>query len=90
MAILIVGADRIKKLNTGIHKEYQEEIIHWKGRSRVAGKKYIIPSHVSKVIVFYDFINHNLMDLVKKQAKKNNVPVVYSKRAMSDLKEKLN
>lgn len=89
MAILIVGADRITKIHEEICMDQNQEIIHWKGRSKINSKKYIIPSDVDKIIVFYDFINHNLMYLIKKQAKRHNVPVVYSKRAMTSLMEKL-
>jgi len=89
MAILIVGADKLGNIDKEINIENDQEIIHWAGRSRVANKKYVLPCDVNMVIVFYDFINHNLMYLIKKQAKRNKVRVIYSKRNIIDLRRKL-
>jgi hypothetical protein len=89
MAILVVGADRLGNINKELNDVQCEDVIHWRGRDKMSSKKYIIPSSVDKVIIFYDFINHNLMNSIKRQAKKNSLPIIYSKRALSDLQVKL-
>ncbi|SHI79554.1 DUF2325 domain-containing protein [Parasporobacterium paucivorans] len=88
MAILIVGADRLGNINREIYNNCNEDIIHWTGRTKIGSKKYVIPNDVSRIFVFCDFINHNLMHLIKKQAKRNNVQIFYSRRSMAILNEK--
>ncbi len=88
MTVLIVGADRLGNIYDQLHKEGADEIIHWKGRCSSCEKKYVIPKNVQKVIVFCDFINHNLMGHIKKQAKRSGVPILYTRRAVSHIGEK--
>ncbi|HOJ77495.1 MAG TPA: DUF2325 domain-containing protein [Bacillota bacterium] len=80
MAVLIVGADRLGKIQEKITLD--NEIIHWSGRSKNCNKKSI-PKRVTQIIIFCDFVNHLLMYSIKKQARKEGVPVIYSKRALS-------
>lgn len=89
MAVLVVGADRLGNICDKLHSEGIDEIIHWKGRCHSCDKACAIPRNVEMVIVIYDFINHCFMEHIKKQAKKRGVPVIYSKRALSDLNMKI-
>jgi hypothetical protein len=82
MAILIVGADRLGNIYEQLSGDETQEIIHWTGRSKSCVKK-CIPKDVQKIIVFCDFVNHPLMKNIKKQAKKSEVPVIFSKRSLS-------
>jgi len=82
MRVLIVGADRLGNITKKLQQEGAEEIIHWTGRSKSFWNKEV-PRNVEKVIVFCDFINHKTMYNVKRQAKVSGIPVVYSKRAIS-------
>ncbi len=89
MTILVVGADRLGNIYDKLSNDGKAEIIHWKGRCSSCEKKCAIPKNVEKVIVFCDFINHNLMGHIKKQAKRSGVPVVYARRALSHLEMSL-
>lgn len=80
MAILIVGADRLGNIQKQITSE--NELIHWSGRCKNCSNK-CIPKRVSKIVICCDFVNHLLMYSIKKQARKEGVPVIYSKRALS-------
>jgi len=82
MTILIVGADRLGNIPEQLHKEGIEEIIHWSGRKKSDLIK-TIPKKVDSIILFCDFINHRLMNNIKRQAKAFNIPIVFSKRSMT-------
>lgn len=82
MVVLIVGADRLGNIQEQLCNEGAQEIIHWTGRCKTCIKK-CIPKRVQKIIVFCDYINHPLMGSIKKQAKKEGIPVTYTKRALS-------
>lgn len=72
-----------------ITKELQRygfrEIIHWSGR-KASAKKKSIPAKVEMVLVFHDFVNHGLMDVIREQARRRRLPIVFSRRGIADLK----
>ncbi|HEY8910992.1 MAG TPA: DUF2325 domain-containing protein [Desulfosporosinus sp.] len=82
MKVLVVGADHLGNIPLKLRQEGVKEIIHWSGRNKSSFNK-VVPKNIEKVIVFCDFINHNTMSSVKRQAKVNGIPVIYSKRALS-------
>ena len=82
MKVLVIGADRLGNIPLVLRREGVEEIIHWSGRNKSSFNK-AVPKNIEKVIVFCDFINHNTMSSVKRQAKVSGIPVIYSKRALS-------
>ncbi len=82
MVVLVVGADRLGNIHEQLSHDGTWEIIHWSGRCKACTNR-CIPKRVQKIIVFCDYINHALMGNIKKKAKKDGIPVVYSKRALS-------
>lgn len=84
--VLIVGADRLGNIQEELSREGAREIIHWTGRCKTCAAK-CIPKRVEKVVVFCDFINHALMGSIKKQAKRSGIPVIYCRRALSQLRD---
>lgn len=81
MTVLIAGADRLGNIPRELYTEGAKEIIHWTGRRKSVCNK-AIPKKIDKVIIFCDFINHNFMLSIKRQAKENGIPVIYCKRAI--------
>jgi len=82
MKVLVVGADRLGNIPLMLRRVGVEEIIHWSGRNKSSFNK-VVPKNIQRVIVFCDYINHNTMSSVKRQAKVFGIPVIYSKRALS-------
>jgi len=41
------------------------------------------------ILVFSDFVNHGLMYNIKKAAKENSIPILYSKRSNSCIQQAL-
>lgn len=82
--VLIVGADNLGSVPKTLNKKLGvEKVIHWDGRrTRVPGS---LPKGVSLVIVYTEFICHNMMKRVRKLAKKSKVPVIYLRRGLAEL-----
>jgi hypothetical protein len=81
MTVLVVGADRLGNIPIRLQEEGAKEIIHWSGRCKSCLKK-TIPKKVDKVIIFWDFLNHNLMTNIKQQAKAAGIPIIFQKRSL--------
>lgn len=89
MHVLIVGGDHLGNISQELQKHGVEKIHHWTGRNRPHWVERDIPRSVGLVLVFYDYINHNLASSIKRKAKDRGLPVVYSQRSWSSLGEKL-
>ena len=88
MTVLLVGADQLGNIPKELKKTGCREIIHWSGRKKMQLRKNI-PQGVDMVIVFHDFVNHTQMNSIKDQAKELKLPILFSRRAVTDLKQKI-
>lgn len=88
MTVLLVGADQLGNIPRELEQIGCKHIIHWNGRKANTRKK-CIPTNIDLVLVFYDYVNHGLMDIVKEQAKRRQLPVLFSRRGTCDLKKTL-
>ncbi|SET36950.1 hypothetical protein SAMN05660297_02180 [Natronincola peptidivorans] len=89
MKALLIGADRLGNIPTTLKEYGIQDYTHWTGRKK-GMRNLDIPIETDMIIVFYDFIEHNITKIVKEKAKQNNIPCVYSRRACSDLVRQLN
>ncbi|MBS4536934.1 DUF2325 domain-containing protein [Clostridium sp. D2Q-11] len=89
MTALLVGADRLGNIPDTLKQYGIKEYIHWSGRKK-GMRKFDIPQEAGMVIVFYDFIGHNIKDIVKEKAKQSNIPCIFTRRACTDLTKRLN
>ncbi|MEN1761236.1 DUF2325 domain-containing protein [Anoxynatronum sibiricum] len=88
MKALLVGADRLGNIPEALESFGIKEYTHWTGRKK-GMRRMEIPEETDVIIVFTDFIEHNMTKLVKDQAKQMKIPCVFSRRACSDLVNKL-
>jgi len=88
MKALLVGADRLGNIPDALTEYGVREYIHWTGRKK-GMRNMEIPDTTDMIIIFYDFVEHNITKVVKEKAKQNNIPCIFSKRACSDLVKKL-
>ncbi|MTI48693.1 DUF2325 domain-containing protein [Sporosalibacterium faouarense] len=88
MTALIVGGDSLGNIPDVLTQKGVDEYIHWSGRKKGMRNKKI-PKNTDMVIVLYDYIEHNLTKLIKKQSKSMDIPCLFSKRACTDLEKKL-
>lgn len=84
IGIVIVGGDNIGTINCNLCKNGFCIVKHISGRKN--SHKYIeIPHNADLVLVFTDFVSHNLCEHIKKESRRLGIKTVYSKRAWSYL-----
>lgn len=89
MTLMLVGADNLGGIEKNLHSLGVNNVYHMNGRNVKEQRKVKIPATVGCVIVFTDFVNHLTAANVKKMAKAQNLPVIFSKRSWCVLQEKL-
>ena len=80
MSIVVVGGDKIGNIIQKLSENGFSEIQHISGR-KPADKKFKISYETDLVLVLVDFINHSLMNTIKKESKKYGVQITFSKRS---------
>ena len=89
MSIMLVGADYLGGIEKNLQAMGIASITHVSGRDPMERGKIHIPKTVSLIVVLTDYVNHNTAAAVKRLAKSQGVPLVYSKRSWSALNEKI-
>lgn len=89
MTALVIGADYLGGIEQKMRDMGVTKIAHITGRNPGEVKKMNIPKSAAFVLVFTDYINHNLAKAVKSHAKAQSVPTVYAKRSWSAIEGKL-
>ena len=88
MSVLIVGGDHLGSIPKELKKIGVDNIRHMSSRNRNVIKRGM-PMTMDLIIVLHDYVNHNLANVTKKQAKECNIPVVFAKRSWSSIYKKL-
>ena len=88
-SVVIVGGDSLGLIERKLYERGVEKLIHVSGRKRSDSKRVVLNNQISAVLVFTDYISHNLMESVKSQAREFDIPVVFSKRSWSAVEQKL-
>lgn len=81
MTALVIGADYLGAIERKMRNMGVTEISHVSGRHPGEVKKMNIPKTAAFVLVFTDYVNHNIAKAVKNHAKAQSVPLVYAKRS---------
>ena len=88
MTALIVGGDYVEPLKREIRAHGHANVEHWDGRKAGYTRKSI-PGGTRLIVILIDYISHSLLIALKHQASRNNVPLVFCRRSMNDLRRKL-
>ncbi|MFQ5963368.1 MAG: DUF2325 domain-containing protein [Candidatus Scalinduaceae bacterium] len=88
MSVLIVGGDHLGSIPKELKKIGVDDIRHMSGRNKNVIKKGM-PLTMDLVIVLYDYVNHNLTDVIKKSARELSIPVIFARRSWSSIYKKL-
>lgn len=84
MALIVFGGDRLGNINTFLEKNGYQVIKHIRGRSK-GDLKFDIPCEAEGVLLFTDFLSHNLARSVKERAKKRGLKVYCTRRSWSHI-----
>lgn len=88
MTALIVGGDYVEPLKREIRAHGHAHVEHWDGRKAGFTKK-AIPGGTRLIVILIDYISHSLLIALKRKASCNNVPLLFCRRSMNDLRRKL-
>jgi len=84
--VIIVGADRLGNIETLLKDRGFSKLKHINGRHPKAQKcKPVSTSGARLMILFTDFVGHNVMRNFRKQAKEQQIPFIACKRSVCDL-----
>lgn len=73
MSVLVIGGDKITRLQTLLHTLGATKTHHWDSRRNSTSHRSL-PLNTDMIIMLTDFLKHNSMDHFKRQAKKSNIP----------------
>ncbi|MEG6615217.1 DUF2325 domain-containing protein [Peptococcaceae bacterium 1198_IL3148] len=89
MSVFIVGGDKLGNIGDKLKKYGFDRVFHEKGRKMIRNKNLNIPVKTGLVIVLTDFVNHNISEMIKKQAKNKEIPIIHTKRSWSAISQKM-
>ncbi|MCM3760175.1 DUF2325 domain-containing protein [Alkalihalobacillus oceani] len=87
-SILIVGGDRLGVIPEKLRAFGYTKINHISGRKVKMVKKQI-PYETNSILILTDYINHNMLHSIKKQAASQKIPVYFAKRSWSYIEQSL-
>ena len=79
-SLLVVGGDKIGNITKKLEQEGFKEVIHLDGRNTQMTRREI-PRNVDLILVLTDHINHNLSIVIKRKARKQEIPIRFSKHS---------
>lgn len=88
MSIIVIGGDHLGHIEKKLYERGVSQLIHVSGRKKSDYKRIVLSSKIGAVLIFTDYINHNLMEEVKYQARCLRIPVIFSKRSWSAVESK--
>jgi len=84
MSILLIGGDKVSNITKLLISLGVTKTTHWDSRKNSTSHKKI-PANTDAVIMLVDFLKHNSMSYFKKSAKKQNIPLICTRRGASSV-----
>lgn len=75
MSVLVIGGDRINRLQMLLKSIGVEKTYHWDSRNKSITHKSL-PQKTDMLIMLTDFLNHSAMHDFKRKAKKCDIPFI--------------
>jgi hypothetical protein len=88
MSILVVGGDSLGNITEKLTENGFSDIQHVSGR-KYGDKKIKLSCETDLVLVLVDFINHSVMNAIKKESKKHGVKITFSKRSWTHIENNI-
>ncbi|MBM7870728.1 hypothetical protein JOC70_002222 [Clostridium pascui] len=80
MSILVVGGDKLGSITHKLSENGFSDIQHISGR-KYGDRKLKISCKTDLVLVLIDFVDHAMMNIIKKESKKYGIKITFSKRS---------
>ena len=78
--VLVIGGDKVGAIENMLQEKGFRNVYHVSGRKK-SEVKAMIPADTELIVVFINFVNHNLSKNIKKLAKQKQVPIVFCRRS---------
>jgi hypothetical protein len=88
MTALIVGGDYVESLKREILARGHADVEHWSGRKSGFARRSL-PDHAQLIVVLYDYVNHNLANTLKRQARRSGAAMLFCRHSTNELRRKL-
>jgi hypothetical protein len=88
MRALIIGGDYVEQIADELSSYGYSRVEHWNGRKQ-GDTRRSIPSNVDLVLVLTDYTSHPLLKHLKQETQRLGVAVVYSRRSLVEVRQKL-
>ncbi|HIE13533.1 MAG TPA: DUF2325 domain-containing protein [Desulfotomaculum sp.] len=85
MSILIIGGDRLGEIPDNLKDMGFTRVYHITGRKKRDILREVSPQH-EMVLVLTDFVGHEIARMVKADAKRKRVRVLFARRSWSHIK----
>ncbi len=87
MNALLVGADRLGNIPDVLGEFGIRIASHISGRQPGHQRRALVPAGIQLVILFTDFLGHNVMRTFRDQARAQGLPVLCCRRSTSSLRQ---
>jgi hypothetical protein len=87
MNALLVGADRLGKIPDVLGEFGIRIAAHVSGRQPGHQRRALVPAGIQLVILFTDFLGHNVMRTFRDQARAQGLPVLCCRRSTASLRQ---
>jgi len=87
MNALLVGADRLGNIPVVLSEFGIQVTAHVSGRQPAHQKRAALPAQIEVVILFTDFLGHNVMRHFREAARERGLPLLCCRRSTSSLRQ---
>ncbi|SDL27332.1 DUF2325 domain-containing protein [Halarsenatibacter silvermanii] len=89
MSALVVGGDNLGVIKDNLRDMGFDSIYHVTGRKKKRARQISIPDGVDLILILTDYIHHNLMKMVKEEAKCHEADCIFARRSWSHICKKM-
>lgn len=80
MSVLVIGGDKLGNITHKLSENGFSDIQHISGR-KYGDRKLKVHYKTDLILVLIDFVDHALVNIIKKESKKYGIKITFSKRS---------
>ncbi|QSZ26979.1 DUF2325 domain-containing protein [Aceticella autotrophica] len=88
MSVMIIGGDRLGNIVKNLQIYGYDVVKHVSGRKK-REVNCNIPCNIDMVMVFTDYVNHEVVNTIKREGKKRNFKMIFVKRSWSHIADEI-
>ena len=87
-AALIIGGDHVERYDRFLRERGFTSVTHWDGRRKSECHRQL-PQTLDLVVIMVDQVSHGLLYKMRRQADDRHLPVIYTRRSVTQLAQAL-